>query len=95
MVGNDGRNADDIVVERVVERLVSMSDQWRGKDGTSIYDAGIWTQSQTYPKGAGVTYGGSFWISQIDDNRSKPGKGNGWRLSVKKGRDGNDARSDG
>ena len=57
----------------------------------SVHDAGVWTQSQTYPKGAAVTFGGSLWISQIDGNISKPSKDRAWRLAVKKGRDGKGA----
>lgn len=63
-----------------------------GKDGTSIFDAGVWTQSADYSRGAGVTYGGSFWLSQEDGNKEKPGTGRAWRLAVKKGRDGKDVK---
>lgn len=57
----------------------------------SVHDAGVWMQSETYPKGAAVTFGGSLWISQIDGNISKPSKDRAWRLAVKKGRDGKGA----
>ena len=54
-------------------------------------DAGVWTEALVYRAGEGVSFGGSFWISQTDSNTSKPGTGKHWRLAVKKGRDGKDA----
>lgn len=43
-----------------------------------------------YERGDGVTFGGSFWIAQKDAPEGKPGEpgANGWRLAVKRGRDG-------
>lgn len=53
-------------------------------------DRGIYKQGQTYRAGDGVTWGGSFWIAQ-EETAEKPDSGKGWRLAVKKGRDGKDA----
>lgn len=53
-------------------------------------DRGIYKQGQTYRAGDGVTWGGSFWIAQ-EQTTEKPDTGKGWRLAVKKGRDGKDA----
>lgn len=55
-----------------------------------VIDRGVWLEGREggYAKGDGVTWGGSFWISQKDDNDDKPDGGEGWRLSVKRGRDG-------
>ena len=39
--------------------------------------------------GDGTTWGGSFWIAQ-GETGEKPDTGKGWRLAVKKGRDGRD-----
>lgn len=52
-------------------------------------DCGVWEQ-RTYNRGDGVTFAGSFFISQTDDNREKPESGKAWRLAVKRGRDRND-----
>lgn len=52
-------------------------------------DCGVW-QERTYNRGDGVTFAGSFFISQTDDNREKPESGKAWRLAVKRGRDRND-----
>jgi hypothetical protein len=52
-------------------------------------DRGIYRKDTEYVKGDGVTFGGSFWIAQ----KAEPGKpeaGDGWRLAVKRGRDGKD-----
>jgi integrin beta 3 len=52
-------------------------------------DCGVW-QERAYNRGDGVTFAGSFFISQTDDNREKPESGKAWRLAVKRGRDRSD-----
>lgn len=45
-----------------------------------------------YQKGDTVTFGGSLWHSNKDDNTEKPDTGSGaWTLAAKRGRDGKDA----
>lgn len=57
-----------------------------------VLDTGVWSAG-SYQKGDGVTHGGSFFIAQ-EDTSEKPEAGNAWRLAVKRGRDGKDARPD-
>ena len=46
----------------------------------------------TYLKGDGVTFGGSYWLAQVDSPDGRPEIGNkDWRLAVKRARDGKDA----
>lgn len=65
-----------------------------------VIDRGVYRPEQKYAKGDGVTFGGSFWIAQVDEPTEKPGipapgtptgATGEWRLAVKKGRDGKDA----
>lgn len=59
----------------------------------SVIDRGPYKSGNEYEKGDGVTHGGSFWIAQDDKPEGVPGMGGkGWRLAVKKGRDGRDLR---
>ena len=58
-----------------------------------VLDAGVWKDGATYVAGDGVTLGGSFFIAQTTTT-AKPGKSDEWRLAVKRGTDGRDARSD-
>ena len=58
-----------------------------------ILDAGVWREGTTYVAGDGVTLGGSFFIAQTE-TAAKPGKSDDWRLAVKRGSDGRDARPD-
>lgn len=51
-------------------------------------DRGVWKDG-VYRSGDGVTWAGSFWIAQ-EETSEKPDGGKGWRLAVKKGRDGRD-----
>jgi hypothetical protein len=50
-------------------------------------DRGIWTERK-FKKGAGVTWAGSFWIAQKDTAAKPDTPDSGWRLAVKRGRDG-------
>jgi hypothetical protein len=51
---------------------------------------GVWEEA-VYGKNESVTWGGSVWISETDNNRTKPGEEKSlWKLAVKKGRDGRD-----
>lgn len=55
-----------------------------------VLDRGVFKAGEAYAKGDGVTWGGSWWIAQRDTS-DRPGEGSdGWRLAVKKGRDGKD-----
>jgi hypothetical protein len=55
----------------------------------TVIDRGVWREGKTYLPGDGVTWAGSFWICQ-EETSEKPDGGKGWRLAVKKGRDGKD-----
>jgi integrin beta 3 len=58
-----------------------------------VLDAGVWKEGTAYVVGDGVTMGGSFFIAQ-SDTTAKPGKSDEWRLAVKRGSDGRDARTE-
>jgi hypothetical protein len=56
-------------------------------------DKGVYREGEAYREGDGVTWGGSLWLAQRDAPEGKPDGGNGhWRLAVKRGRDGKDAK---
>lgn len=54
-----------------------------------VLDRGIYKADTIYQAGDGVTWAGSFWIAQ-EETTEKPDGGKGWRLAVKRGRDGKD-----
>lgn len=56
-----------------------------------VIDEGVYKVGTLYPKGSGVTMGGSFWIAQ-EDTRDRPGESKAWRLAVKRGTDGKDGK---
>jgi len=56
-----------------------------------VMDCGVYRDGTDYIKGAGVTWGGSFWIAQKDNPEGKPEQTPDWRLAVKRGRDGKSA----
>jgi hypothetical protein len=56
-----------------------------------MIDCGVYRDTESYEKGDGTTWAGSYWVAQKDNPEKKPGEENsGWRLVVKKGRDGRD-----
>lgn len=54
----------------------------------SIIDRGVYSESESYEKGDGLSFGGSFWIVQKDSPEGRPGVSSDYRLAVKRGRDG-------
>ena len=56
----------------------------------TIIDRGVYKAGETYAQGDAVTWAGSLWIAQ-EKTAEKPDSGQGWRLAVKRGRDGKDA----
>lgn len=55
-------------------------------------DRGVYESSETYLKGDGVTWGGSFFIAQCDTS-TRPESGPEWRLAVKRGREGREGKT--
>jgi hypothetical protein len=90
--GRDGFGFEDIDLldadEGVILRFMRAGDV---KDFRLpiIVDRGVYKEGQTYRPGDGVTWGGSYWICQ-EETTDKPDGGKGFRLAVKKGRDGRD-----
>jgi hypothetical protein len=56
-----------------------------------VIDCGVYREGGEYHVGDGVTDQGSYWIA-LGMTRDRPGTSGGWRLAVKKGRDGKDVR---
>jgi hypothetical protein len=57
----------------------------------ALLDQGVYRETESYEKGDGVTFGGSYWIAQKDAPEGKPGSSDDFRLAVKKGRDGRES----
>jgi len=53
-------------------------------------DRGVWKEGTVYRAGDGVTWGGHYWFAQ-EETTEKPDSGKGWRMAVRRGRDGKDA----
>lgn len=96
--GADGIGFDDLTVEHDGERGIVLRFA-RGSEVKEFplsfpvtIDRGVYKEGSAYQRGDAVTWGGSLWIAQKDSPESKPGMGDGWRLAVKKGRDGKDGK---
>lgn len=55
-----------------------------------VIDRGVFADGKSYDEGDGVTWGGSFWIAQRATGSKPDSADSGWRLAVKRGRDGKD-----
>ena len=92
--GVDALGFDDLTVEHDGERsfVLRFVQGDRSKefafDIPVVLDRGVWREGE-YKAGDAVTWAGSLWIAQKDTD-AKPDSGEGWRLSVKRGRDGKD-----
>jgi hypothetical protein len=93
--GKDGIGFDDFSWEFDGERTLRALSRVNGEEREHkfilpiVIDQGVYKDGQDYARGDGVTWGGSFWISQVEKPKGKPGQFNkDWRLAVKRGRDG-------
>lgn len=99
VVGEDGIGADDLELRsldggRTIEVRLRAGEREivREVRTAALVDRGVW-QPGAYHHGDGVTYKGSYWIAERDTD-GKPADGDpdsGWRLAIKRGRDGRDA----
>jgi hypothetical protein len=94
--GADGFAFEDMTEEladdgRTIIRRYTRGDQVKEFRHTLsvVLDRGVYKEGQTYQAGDGVTWSGSFWIAQ-EETTEKPDTGKGFRLAVKRGRDGKD-----
>lgn len=96
--GTDGLGFDDLQAQFDGERTVTLKFQ-RGEQTKAfdmvlpiVLDRGVFRDGSEYEKGDSVTWAGSSWIAQ-QKTLAKPDTANsGWRLAVKRGRDGKDGR---
>lgn len=94
--GRDGLGFDDLQVEYDGEKTITLKMQ-RGdvvKEANIVMpiviDKGIYKDGQTYLPGDGVTWAGSYWICKSKSAVKPDSADSGWRLAVKRGRDGKD-----
>lgn len=94
--GTDGKNGLDGVgfddMDLVIDEEGVMIKFVKGENVKSFripvpIDRGVFKEGAKYRKGDGVSFGGSWFIAQ-EDTSEKPESGKGWRLAVKRGRDG-------
>lgn len=60
----------------------------------TVIDKGVFREEDaaSYVKGDGLTFGGSWYITQKDNPQGKPGQSPDFRLAAKRGRDANPSR---
>lgn len=96
--GRDGMGPEDIGVELMDDgRTVRLAFSKGEYEYTFqipfpvVLDRGVFTEGKAYETGDAVTWGGSLWIAQRDTSSKPDGADSGWRLAVKRGRDGKSA----
>lgn len=97
--GRDGMGPDDLSMELLEDgRTVRMAFT-KGETEFAfnipfpvVLDRGVFAEGKDYEEGDAVTWGGSLWIAQRSTSQKPDSADSGWRLAVKRGRDGKDAR---
>jgi len=75
----------DVMVEGLTARDVKIKSLEAELAARSY--KGVWAPEFTYEKHNMVTSGGCLWIA-VSDSPGEPGRSPGWKMAVKKGRDG-------
>jgi hypothetical protein len=103
IVGKDGETftLDDFDIEQIDERTFKFKFT-RGDACHSfefafpiVLDRGVWVDEKLYERGDAVSWAGSLWIAQRDAPGKPDTADGGWRLAVKRGRDGKNLRATG
>ena len=96
--GKDGFSLDDFDCQPVDERTIKLMftrgevmHSFELEFPVTIY-RGVFKAEDAYARGDAVTWGGSLWIAEKETNAKPDSPESGWRLAVKKGRDGKDAK---
>lgn len=89
-VPKDGLGFEDLDLREVDGYLYLRFE--RGADSKEFHlpvpvDQGVWAERE-FKKGAAVTWAGSSWIAQRSTSAKPDTPDSGWRLAVKRGRDG-------
>lgn len=94
--GEPGLGFDDMSIEQTGERgfVIRFVRGEQAKEFSFtmpvMIDRGVYRTGESYEKGDCVTFGGSLWIAQQKTSEKPDGANTGWRLGVKRGRDGRD-----
>jgi integrin beta 3 len=108
VVGRDGKDGERgpagfslemFGAEQIDERIIRFTLGTEGEEAVCEFKLpvmiyrDIWNAERTYDEGDAVTWGGSLWVAQKDTPEGKPdAPDSGWKLCVKRGRDGKDAK---
>ncbi len=86
--GKDGAPGADVVIEDVV-RLIQNEVQKQVLAPLAEAYKGVWKPG-SYNRGDAVTWNGSLFIANADTDKKPEDGDGGWKLAVKRGRDGKD-----
>jgi integrin beta 3 len=97
--GRDGFGFDDMDVcvlddDRTIELSFKRGEEEKvfTLKWPTVIDRGVFKHGETYQAGDAVTWGGSLWIAQKETGTKPDTPDSGFRLAVKRGRDGKDAK---
>lgn len=93
----DGFGFDDLSAQLAADERTLLLRFTRGDEVKEfplvmpvVLDRGVFREGTTYEKGDACTFGGSLWIAQDRTSAKPDALASGWRLAVKRGRDGKD-----
>jgi collagen type III alpha len=70
----------------IIERIEALEARPVG-----VIDAGVWIEGTVYPKDAGTTWDGHYWIAQTQTSE-QPGVSSAWRMAVRRGKQGREGK---
>lgn len=81
------------IAKVVTERLTALEGRATALEAKpSLKYEGVWDRAKVYSVGNFCTHEGSLWHCCDDNINAEPGPSAAWRLAVKRGRDGRDAK---
>ena len=103
-VCKDWHKADEYIAEAMIKVMMEYVKALRARldeqgkkitqlETTRMKYCGVWKHGTAYCEGDFVTLRGCVWACVAPTNSATPGKSPAWRLAVKAGRDGKDAKA--
>ncbi len=80
-------SAMTFVIDRLEMQIAKLEQRIEELESSGLKYCGTHQCSMDYRKGHATTFEGALWVATRDVSVERPGRGDGWQLAVKSGRD--------